>query len=105
MELKDILVRPLSTEKSVSQLGSEQTYAFEVGLKANKVQIKRAIEAFYGVEVDRVIAARTLDPVAVIQAAVEPDRGVERPVLVHQQVGQLRLEGVGILLGRKIPAK
>ena len=54
MELKDILVRPLSTEKSVSQLGSEQTYAFEVGLKANKVQIKRAIEAFYGVEVDRV---------------------------------------------------
>jgi large subunit ribosomal protein L23 len=54
MELKDILVRPLQTEKSVSQLGSEQTYAFEVGVAANKVQIKRAIESFYGVEVAKV---------------------------------------------------
>ena len=54
MELKDILVRPLVTEKSMAQLGNEQTYAFEVGLGANKIQIKRAIESFYGVRVERV---------------------------------------------------
>jgi large subunit ribosomal protein L23 len=54
MELKDILVRPLVTEKSMAQLSNEQTYAFEVGLGANKIQIKRAIESFYGVRVDRV---------------------------------------------------
>jgi large subunit ribosomal protein L23 len=54
MELKDILVRPLVTEKSMAQLGNEQTFAFEVGLGANKIQIKRAIESFYGVRVDRV---------------------------------------------------
>ena len=54
MELKDILVRPLVTEKSMAQLGNEQTYAFEVGLGANKIQIKRAVEQFYGVEVDEV---------------------------------------------------
>lgn len=54
MELKDILVRPLVTEKTMAQLGNEQTYAFEVGLGANKIQIKRAIESFYGVRVDRV---------------------------------------------------
>ena len=54
MEMKDILVRPIITEKSTTNLGGDNTYAFEVGLKANKVQIKRAIEAFYGVQVDTV---------------------------------------------------
>lgn len=57
MELKDILVRPLVTEKTSSQLGLDETYAFEVGLAANKIQIKRAIEAFYGVNV---VDVRTL---------------------------------------------
>lgn len=57
MEMKDILVRPIVTEKSTTHLGSDQTYAFEVGLKANKVQVKRAIEQFYGV---RVVNVRTL---------------------------------------------
>ncbi len=57
MELKDILVRPLITEKTTTSLGTDRTYAFEVGLTANKGQIAKAIESFYGVEVD---AVRTL---------------------------------------------
>ena len=32
MELKDVLVRPLVTEKSTSFLGSDRAYAFEVGV-------------------------------------------------------------------------
>lgn len=52
MEMKDILVRPLVTEKSTTTLGSENTYGFEVSLKANKSQVKQAIEQFYGVKVD-----------------------------------------------------
>jgi len=51
MEMKDVLMRPIVTEKSTTFLGSEQAYAFEVGLTANKIQIKRAIEQFYGVRV------------------------------------------------------
>jgi large subunit ribosomal protein L23 len=51
MEMKDILVRPIVTEKSTTYLGNDQTYAFEVGLAANKVQVKRAIEQFYDVSV------------------------------------------------------
>ena len=54
MELSEILVRPLVTEKSTSALGTDRTYAFEVGMAANKIQISNAIEAFYGVEVDDV---------------------------------------------------
>jgi len=52
LHLKDTLVRPLVTEKSTNGLGTDHTYAFEVSLTATKPQIKRAIEDFYGVEVD-----------------------------------------------------
>jgi large subunit ribosomal protein L23 len=51
MEMKDILIRPIVTEKSTTYLGSDQTYAFEVGLAANKIQVKRAVEQFYEVSV------------------------------------------------------
>ena len=54
MELKDILVRPLITEKTTTNLGSDQTYAFQVGLTANKGQIAKAIASFYDVEVANV---------------------------------------------------
>ena len=54
MELKDILIRPIVTEKTTTYLGTDQTYAFEVGLDANKIQIKRAIETFYDVNVEAV---------------------------------------------------
>jgi len=54
MELKDTLVRPIITEKTTTFLGNDRTYAFEVGLSSNKRQVKRAIENFYGVQVDTV---------------------------------------------------
>lgn len=54
MDLKDTLIRPLITEKSTTWLGNERTYAFEVGIDSNKVQIKKAVESFYGVSVEEV---------------------------------------------------
>lgn len=54
MELADTLIRPLVTEKTTSFLGNDRTYAFEVGLASDKAKIKRAIEDFYGVRVERV---------------------------------------------------
>lgn len=54
MDMKDTLVRPIITEKSSAHLGNERTYAFEVGLEANKHEIKQAIETFYGVSVENV---------------------------------------------------
>ena len=50
-ELRDILRRPLITEKSAIQMNLENTYLFEVGLDANKLQIKDAVERYFGVEV------------------------------------------------------
>ena len=53
MDIYDIIVRPLETEKSYL-MREEGKYAFVVNAKANKLQVKRAVEEVYGVHVTRV---------------------------------------------------
>lgn len=48
-----ILKRPLVTEK-VSALNEKGKYGFIVDIKANKVEIKAAVEKLYGVNVEKV---------------------------------------------------
>ena len=50
----DILKRPLITEKSTLQKEMANQLSFEVDRKANKVEIKKAIEAIFNVKVRRV---------------------------------------------------
>jgi len=50
----DILIRPIITEKATAASEAANCYAFEVDKRANKVQIKKAIESFYGINVDKV---------------------------------------------------
>ena len=52
-----ILVKPLVTEK-ISALNEEGRYGFVVANKANKIQIKQAVEAMYGVTVEDVNTMR-----------------------------------------------
>lgn len=49
----DILIKPLVTEK-VSELNEKGKYGFIVNRKANKVEIKKAVEKMYGVTVEHV---------------------------------------------------
>ncbi len=53
MNTYDIIVRPLETEKAFA-LREQQQYVFVVHMKANKLEIKRAVEEIYRVDVDRV---------------------------------------------------
>jgi large subunit ribosomal protein L23 len=57
-ELRDIVVRPILTEKSSAAQEATNTYAFEVGLGASKFQIKQAIERLFDVEVSSVRTVR-----------------------------------------------
>lgn len=57
MSQKDTLVRPLVTEKTTNFLGTDRTYAFEVALRASKPDIQRAVEGYYGVQVDSIRTA------------------------------------------------
>jgi large subunit ribosomal protein L23 len=51
MKLSEILIKPILTEKANAQQEKLRRYAFKVARKANKLEIKKAIEGFYGVNV------------------------------------------------------
>ena len=51
MKLSEVLVKPILTEKANSQQDKLRRYAFRVNRKANKLEIKKAVEEFYGVNV------------------------------------------------------
>lgn len=54
MNYHDIIIRPVLTEKSYDMIGSK-TYTFIVDKRANKTEVKQAVEAvFPGVEVEKV---------------------------------------------------
>jgi len=61
-----IIIKPIITEKITKQSELNNRYGFVVDRKANKIQIKNAIEAAYGVNI-----------VAVNIMNVRPDRSVK----------------------------
>jgi large subunit ribosomal protein L23 len=50
----DILLKPIITEKMTAQGENLNRFAFVVEKKANKIQIKKAVETMYGVTVEAV---------------------------------------------------
>ncbi len=54
MTIHDIIKRPLVTEKGVAKKEAEHTLCFEVAPRANKVQVKAAVERLFKVKVEDV---------------------------------------------------
>ena len=57
MRIQDVIRRPLITEKSQIQRDDSNTVAFEVDGRANKIEVKRAVEAQFKVKVAEVRVA------------------------------------------------
>lgn len=53
IHLYDVIVRPVVTEKT-NIMSENRQYTFEVDVRANKVQIKEAVEVIFDVTVDKV---------------------------------------------------
>lgn len=60
MDYYHIIKRPLSSEKSVGDRESKNSFHFEVNKKVNKIQIKETIEKLFDV---KVLCVRTLNRV------------------------------------------
>ncbi len=54
MKLSDVLLKPILSEKANKQSEKMNRYTFVVDRKANKLEIKKAVEQFYGVQVNEV---------------------------------------------------
>ena len=51
MRTSEVLIKPILTEKANAQQDTLRRYAFKVARIANKLEIKKAVEEFYGVNV------------------------------------------------------
>ncbi|MGZ3845640.1 MAG: 50S ribosomal protein L23 [Flavisolibacter sp.] len=51
MKLSEVLIKPILSEKANAQQEKLRRYAFKVSRRANKLEIKKAVEEFYGVSV------------------------------------------------------
>jgi len=51
MDIINVIIKPLVTEKSTHQQATRNAYAFQVHPDANKHQIKDAVEQLYNVKV------------------------------------------------------
>jgi len=53
-DFSQILIRPIVTEKMTLLQEESNKYAFEVPLNVNKIEIKKAVESYFSVEVKEV---------------------------------------------------
>ena len=57
---RDVLIRPLITEKSTSLMQEENKYTFIVPLTANKIEIRQAVEEIFKAKVLSVHTIRVM---------------------------------------------
>ena len=53
MFAQDIVIRPIITEKAMAGIAAKK-YTFEVAKNANKIEIAKAVEELFGVDVEKV---------------------------------------------------
>ena len=51
---RDIIIRPIITEKSMKLTEADNKFTFEVAKGTNKTQVRQAIEAIFNVKVEKV---------------------------------------------------
>lgn len=59
MEARDIIIKPVLTEKSYDDIAMKK-YTFIVDMRANKTEIKKAVEDVFGVKVKKVNTLRQI---------------------------------------------
>ncbi len=51
MKLSEVLIKPILTEKANNQQEKLRRFTFRINRKANKLEVKKAVEEMYGVSV------------------------------------------------------
>jgi len=74
-----VLIKPIVTEKSTKSSEKQSKYAFKVQREANKLEIKKAIEAAYNVQVKDVNTQVTVGKLKVRQTKRGLAAGIKSP--------------------------
>lgn len=90
---RDIILRPVVTEKS-SGLMDLGKYTFEVDPRANKTEIKIAIEKIFGVKVDKVATQNRAGKVYRTRDGIGKRKSVKRAIVTLRE-GSIDIFGAG----------
>lgn len=93
----EIIKRPLLTEKAMKS-NEQGIYAFEVTPNANKIEIKKAIEALFEVQVDSVRTLRIKGKVKVRNTRKGVMRG-RRPMMKKAYITLKKGQTIDIVSG------
>lgn len=91
MNVYDIIIRPIITERSNMLAGELNQFTFEVHLDSNKPQIKAAVEQLFDVEV---VSVRTL---------IVPAKRGRRGRKVYMRTGAYKKAIITLPVGQTIP--
>lgn len=90
---RDIILRPVVTEKS-SGLMDLGKYTFEVDPRANKTEIKIAIEKIFSVKVDKVATQNRVGKVYRTRDGIGKRKSVKRAIVTLRE-GSIDIFGAG----------
>lgn len=53
-DFRDVIIRPIITEKSMKLMADDNKITFEVAKGTNKIEVRQAVEAIWNVKVEKV---------------------------------------------------
>jgi large subunit ribosomal protein L23 len=97
MNSRDILKRPIISEKSMTIAGYDNKYTFEVLPAANKIQIRRAVEEIFGVKVTKVTTLIVSSKMRRRGRTVGETREWKKAVVTLREGDKIELNGTPLL--------
>jgi len=93
---RDIVIRPIFTEKAVRIKDAENKYVFEVAMDSNKPEIKKAVESLFRVHVEKVQVMRYQGKLRRTRRAIGRRRGFKKAIVTLKKGERIPIfEGVG----------
>lgn len=90
---RDIIIRPIITEKSMKIMDAENKYTFEVAKGTNKIEIRQAIEEIFSVKVEKVNVINTQSKTRRVGRYVGKTKAIRKAIVTLAAGEEIKLFG------------
>lgn len=90
---RDIIIRPIITEKTMRYMDADNKVTFEVVKGTNKVQIAQAVESIFGVDVEKVNVINVKPKTKRVGRYVGKTKAVRKAIVKIKEGQQIDLFG------------
>ncbi|MBE6113646.1 MAG: 50S ribosomal protein L23 [Erysipelotrichaceae bacterium] len=90
---RDIIIRPIITEKTMKIMDAENKYTFEVAKGTNKIEIRQAIEEIFSVKVEKVNVVNTHSKTRRVGRFVGKTKAIRKAIVTLAAGEEIKLFG------------